>query len=437
MLTYLINVTDDMLAVSVIIGVIFAFIDFYCSSTGRVIIRIGLAFGIVVAGLRALITNTQRLVGGWKVGTYGYGVSLALFVLLILAFLVFGRSFFKKTGDEKKQKTAEIVICVLTALLFSAYLFCSLQNVFVYPFKFDTGGEGFLSSKYLLRLGGWLLGIVVCLAAAISSYKVAEVTAKKGYQKLVAAAYFALNIIYAVNNFACLMLVLTPRKIVNSTVLFNFAASSNNHSEWYTYASFIVVMIMAVLIWIRSYTSKEPYSTPAEHRKQRALWRTGKRYSILLLLCFICGILCATWFVKLNTVEIREAPVEEPQIIKDGTGTDSELRIPLEMVSDGHLHRFGYTTDDGYPTRLIVILKQENTTNFGIGLDACEICGEAGYYENNEGKVVCKKCGVVMNTSTIGLKGGCNPIIIDYDITDTYITIPVEEMVKNQSRFKK
>ena len=196
-------------------------------------------------------------------------------------------------------------------------------------------------------------------------------------------------------------------------------------------------MILSIVIWVLSATSKEPYATNAEHRKQRALYRSGKRYSVLVLLCLICGILCTTWFVKLNTVEIKEAPDENPQIIKDGTGADSELRIPLEMVSDGHLHRFVYTTADGNPTRLIVILKQENTTNYGVGLDACEICGEAGYYENKEGKVVCKKCGVVMNTSTIGLKGGCNPIIIDYDITDTYITVPVSEMVKNQDRFKK
>ena len=437
MLTYLINVTGDLLAVSVIIGIIFAFADSFCSAAGRRIVRIGLIGGLVAAAIRALITNTQRIVGGWKVGAYGYGVALALFVLLIIAFIIFGRNFFNSESAPEKKKLAERVIMILTALLIVSYLYCTLANVYVYPFKFDTGGEGFLSTKYLFRLGGYLLGIIVCILSAIAGYKIAVIAARKGYHKLIAAAFFALNIIYAVNNFAKLMLVLTPRKIIDSIALFNFAAASNNNAEWYTFAAFIVLVILAVIVWIRSYTAKEPYSTNAEHRKQRALWRSGKRYSILMLLCFICAILCATWFVKLNTVVIREAPVEEPQIVKDGSGADSELRIPLEMVNDGHLHRFGYTTDEGNPTRLIVILKQENTTNYGIGLDACEICGEAGYYENNEGKVVCKKCGVVMNTSTIGLKGGCNPIIIDYDITDTYITIPVSEMVNNQFRFKK
>ena len=437
MLTYLINVTGDLLAVSAIIGVIFAFIDHFCRERGRMIVRIGLAFGFVAAAVRAYITNTRRIVGGWRVGAYGYGAALAIFLLLAVAFAVYYRSFFYRTAGSRKEERAEIAVSSLTALLIATYLFCALPSVYVYPFKFDTGGNGFLSTDYLFRLGGYLLGILVSVLTAVAAYHIASTVARKGYHGLLRAVFFALNLIYAVYHFARLMLVLTPRKIIDSIALFNFAAASNNNAEWYTYAAFFALLIMSAVIWVRSGTAKEPYATKAEHRKQRALWRSGKRYSVLMLLCFACAILCATWFVKLNTVVIREAPVEDPIIIKDGSGADSELRVPLEMVSDGHLHRFGYTTPDGKQTRFIVVLKQENTNNFGVGLDACEICGEAGYYENNEGQVVCKKCNVVMNRTTIGMKGGCNPIIIDYDINESYITVPVSEMVNNQTRFKK
>ena len=440
MLTYLINVTGDLLAVSLIIGIIFSFIDHYCGERGQLIVRIGLILGLVSAAIRAYITNTRRLVGGWRVGAYGYAIALVLFIILIVALVIFSKNYFRHASDEtgaKKSLLAETVISVLTGLLLASYLYVALPNVYVYPFKFDTGGNGFLSTEYLFRLGGYLLGILICVLGAVAAYKIASVAAKKGHQKLLSAAFFASNIMYAVYNFARLMLVLTPRKIVDSAALFNFAAASNNYAHWYTYAVFFVLIIMSVVILIRSYTAKEPYATNAEHRKQRALWRSGKRYSVLMLFCFVCAILCSTLFVKLNTVVIREAPVEDPIVIKDGSGADYELRVPLEMVEDGHLHRFGYTTDEGIPVRFIVILKQEGTTNYGIGLDACEICGEAGYYENNDGQVVCKKCGVVMNTTTIGMKGGCNPIIIDYDINEDYIMVPVSEMIKNQSRFKK
>ena len=186
----------------------------------------------------------------------------------------------------------------------------------------------------------------------------------------------------------------------------------------------------AIFLWIKSCTAKEPYSTNAEHRKQRAVWRTGRRSTIVLAICFLMCVLCSTLFVKLNTVVIKEAPVENPIINGD------TLVVPLEMVEDGHLHRFGYTTEEGNLVRFIVVLKQENTNNYGVGLDACDICGEAGYYENKDNQIVCKKCNVVMNKTTIGMKGGCNPIIIDYDIDENGITVPISEMVKNQSKFK-
>ena len=429
MLTYLINVTGDLLAVSLIIGATFAYIDRTFAERGRLIVRIGLALGFLIAAVRAYITNTRRLVGGWKVGMYGYGAALALFAAWAALLIVFS---FKKT---RVLTARSVVVPAVTGLLIASYLYGALPNVFVYPFKFDTGGNGFLSTDYLFRLGGYLLGLLLCGVASLCAYHLCALAEKKNSRALCAAAFVLLNVMFAVYHFARLMSVLTARKIVDSIALFKFAAASNNGAHWYTISAFAILTLIAAILWVRSRTVKEPYATKAEHRKQRAVWRSAKRWSVCLLVCFIAGVLCATWFVRLNTVVIREAPVEEPQMIKDGAGQASELRVPLDMVSDGHLHRFGYTTPDGKLTRFIVVLKQENTNNYGVGLDACEICGEAGYYENNDGQVVCKKCNVVMNRTTIGMKGGCNPIIIDYDINEAYITVPVEEMVKNQSRF--
>lgn len=430
MLTYLINVTGDMLALSMILGVVYAFIDHYCTDKGRVIFRAGVLLGVIAAGVRAYITNTRRLTGGWKVGTYGYGIHLAFLVLTVIVLVIFARFFFAKEKNRPIHTVSEIIVSVCAALLTAAYLYCSIPNVLVYPFKFDTGGNGILSTEYLFRLGGYLLGLVICLASAAAVCKLCFVSAKKGYTKLLCGLFFAVNIIFGINGFARLMSVLTVRKIVDSTTLFSLAAWSNNHAHLYTYALFVLMLAAAVFLWVKSYTAKEPYSTNAEHRKQRAVWRTGRRSTVVLAICFIMGILCSTLFVRLNTVVIKEAPVEDPIIDGD------TLIVPLEMVEDGHLHRFGYTTDEGNLVRFIVVLKQENTNNYGVGLDACDICGEAGYYENKENQIVCKKCNVVMNKTTIGMKGGCNPIIIDYDIDENGITVPISEMKKNQSKFK-
>ena len=108
--------------------------------------------------------------------------------------------------------------------------------------------------------------------------------------------------------------------------------------------------------------------------------------------------------------------------------------VPLTAVEDGHLHRFGYTTDDGVLVKFIVVQKPGSSA-YGVGLDACEICGDAGYFERDE-QIVCRRCDVVMNKNTIGFKGGCNPIVIDYRVENGQIIVPIQTLVDHQDEFR-
>ena len=40
-----------------------------------------------------------------------------------------------------------------------------------------------------------------------------------------------------------------------------------------------------------------------------------------------------------------------------------------------------------------------------------------------------------MNVNTIGFKGGCNPKVIEYEIKDGQVIIPIEELVKHEGDF--
>ena len=454
MLTYLINVTDDLLAVSVALGAICTMVERYGAKRGRAAFWAALALGALAAAIRAYITNTHRLTAGWRVGAFGYLIAVALFLVFAVVMIILGRRFFRAPQD--RSGVARTIVSAVCGAWAAAQLYIALPTVLVYPFQFDTGGNGLLSTDYLFRLGGYALGLIVCVVSAVCALHLGRVCYQKGMKTASTAAALALVLLMSVNSFARLMSVLTIRRSAiqtlqpfgfvmglidpgqaHNTALFNFASFSNNNAHWYTFIAFIALALLTAMVFVGSRTAREPYATKAENRKHRALWRSGRRYGVTAMLCFVMAILCATWFVKLNTVVINVAPVEDPVIIKDDAGNDVSLFVPFEMVSDGHLHRFGYTTPDGNPARFIVVLKQPGTNNYGIGLDACEICGEAGYYENNEGRIVCKKCNVVMNTTTIGMKGGCNPIIIDYDMDENGITVPVSEMIANQSHFKK
>jgi uncharacterized membrane protein len=97
------------------------------------------------------------------------------------------------------------------------------------------------------------------------------------------------------------------------------------------------------------------------------------------------------------------------------------------------LHRFIYPASNGTEVRFIVIKKNEIA--FGVGLDACDICGPTGYYERND-EVICKLCDVVMNKSTIGFKGGCNPVPLAYAIKDGGMAIETQNLENEKKRFE-
>jgi len=109
------------------------------------------------------------------------------------------------------------------------------------------------------------------------------------------------------------------------------------------------------------------------------------------------------------------------------------VRVPLEDVNDGHLHRYVYRTENSTMVRFIIIKKGGSA--YGVGLDACEVCGPTGYYERDD-QVICKLCDVIMNKATIGMPGGCNPVPVKYDVDSGTIRIEQSILEKEAKRFR-
>ena len=116
------------------------------------------------------------------------------------------------------------------------------------------------------------------------------------------------------------------------------------------------------------------------------------------------------------------------------TADDENIYVPLESVNDFHLHRFEYTTENNVAVRWIVVRKP-NSAAYGVGLDACEVCGNAGYYERTA-VVVCRRCDVVMNPITIGFKGGCNPIPLEFRIENGFMLFRLSDILAAEKEFK-
>ena len=116
------------------------------------------------------------------------------------------------------------------------------------------------------------------------------------------------------------------------------------------------------------------------------------------------------------------------------TEDGDRILVPMEAVNDFHLHRFEYQTENGVNVRWIVVRKP-NSAAYGVGLDACEVCGNAGYFERSS-QIICKRCDVVMNINTIGFKGGCNPIPLAYEVKDGQLVFKLSDILAGEKEFR-
>jgi len=98
------------------------------------------------------------------------------------------------------------------------------------------------------------------------------------------------------------------------------------------------------------------------------------------------------------------------------------VRIPVSSVSDGLMHRFELQ-GDGTSVRFIVIEKPDHT--LATAFDACAICGTQGYDQKGP-EVICRNCGSAIVISTIGIKGGCNPIPLKSHVDGATLVIDAD-----------
>ena len=420
MLNYFITITEGLTITAILIGLLYAHIPSILGSRGKRMLTIGAVLGLAAAAVMAVLKNTTKLVdssggtGMWNVRTF----AVSTFALVVYyVFSIKGRR--RKLGI-KGDAVAAISACVLT---FTS-VFYALPDVLAYPFNFSLSGESVFSTAFFYRLIGYLLGIILTLLIAAAVCQASK-RMKTG------AAAILLNIVLFINGFQQITKaaqVLYAKRVISGHALFVLIKYTSNYSDAFIYAAIAVALIAPVVLWIQSFYVKEPYENPAEHRKIRAKWRNSRRWSTLLVFCFVMVVLTLTAFTALDNQVVELSPAEEFDLRGD------DIYIPLTQVEDGHLHRFAYTTESSIEVRFIVI-KKPNSSAYGIGLDACDICGETGYYERN-GQIVCKLCDVVMNINTIGFKGGCNPIVIDYSIENGYIIFPTYTLVEHENEFK-
>ena len=76
--------------------------------------------------------------------------------------------------------------------------------------------------------------------------------------------------------------------------------------------------------------------------------------------------------------------------------------------------------------RFLIIKKPQG---WGVALDACRICGGAGYRQDGQ-NVVCRHCGSAIYVPTIGEAGGCNPVGVPFRLEGAELVVQVSALEK-------
>ena len=380
MLKYLIQVVQNSLTTGILLAMLFALSQLGGKQKQKKWLLWGLSAGVAAALLLAVLKSTTVLINReyFNIGI----LSVAILSEILFCMLLWG--ILQKRLPELHERIWSVLYAVLAASL----LLYALPDIFLYPTEFLMAGQSVFSTDFLYKSIGYLGGLLIVGLSGLALYQV-ETGLSFRLVRILLTVGLAVNMVKQIATIA--QFLLARRMIPMSKGLFEFIKMSVNYNDWFLYGIMVITILMPVLLWIKSLHPKDAFSNPAQHRRIRAVSRRQRRWCTVVLAGYLLSILCLTVVRAYDEREAVLSPAEPMNVV------GSEIVIPLENVGDGHLHRFIYTTSNGTEVRFIVIRKSANTNSYGVGLDACDICGPTGYYERGDHEVVCKLCDVVMN----------------------------------------
>lgn len=346
------------------------------------------------------------------------------FITVIAGIVIILMVIFMIINYLSKSKKISIIYNLLACLTILFVMARIMPNVFRYTTEFVYFGEKTFSTMSLLRTTGYIIGIAVNILLFLSVKKLYSI----GGYKLLNIARTYLNLIFLILYGTLAYAEANRLKLFNLKKIFAINVFSNEFEKYAVYLLILMVVLSSIYVIIRNRKVVGTFKNKALVRKEKAGLRRNRRWSYFNIFVGAFVIFTITYLNYIDTKEVELSPPEGYQ------ESGNDIIIPLNTVDDGHLHRFSLKGKTGKDIRFLVVKKPQGSS-YGLGLDACEICGTAGYFERKD-EVVCKRCDVVMNKATIGFKGGCNPIPFEYEIKDGKIIINKDVLYQKEDVFR-
>lgn len=416
-LKYLFYTTDALFGIGMIIAFFLAFIKMHAKRRDLMIFISSIVIGILSGFTVFLIKiNNPKKTNLAIIKYHRY-----IIILIALVSIICLVSFILVRLRGKCGILNTIILSILVLLSLASIM----PTVFNYTTEFVYFGEDNISSMMLLRIIGYTLGIILIYITALSLYKLFTfLDDKRQYRFII---YFML--VQAIDYIVKTVISLQRLKLIPlNDIVFKIMIFGDNYGNIFIYLKMLIILRLLIYIYRKNRHVSGDFENNAKFRKEKAKLRNRRRWSKAILLETLLVLIVIT---AVHSYITREVPLTPPQPYEE---QGEYIVIDTEDINDGHLHRFSYKTPNGFDVRFIAVKKPQGTT-YGLGLDACEICGIAGYFERGD-DVICKRCDVVMNKNTIGFEGGCNPIPFPYEIEDNKIYINKKDLVKEEMRFR-
>jgi len=187
---------------------------------------------------------------------------------------------------------------------------------------------------------------------------------------------------------------------------------------------FVVILGAAALLVLREWLALAhgaPVPEASDAERRRLEWERRKQRRWMFAAAFSCVavvlVLAAEFVYARAAAEAPEAKVLRP--------AGDAVRIPIAEVSDSNLHFYSVEIR-GASVRFLVIRKPGG---WGTALDACMICGPAGYRQEGS-NVICRNCASAIYIPSIGEAGGCNPVGVASRVEGDQLVIDLSALTR-------
>ncbi|MDR2137827.1 MAG: Fe-S-containing protein [Synergistaceae bacterium] len=417
MLQYLIKVTNNSLSTILVMSLLLAVLFRAEQTEKKTYLRWGFALGIAAALVYAALKRNT----GFAVREYYDLGALLPSIAASLCFLCC--LWWTFSNDNKIYRLALHFFILCLAATWTAYC---LPDLLLYPFEFAVGMDTIFNTDFMYKVIGYVLSLLILFLTGLA-YFFAASSEKLPPRGLLAALALEVLVMGASQALTVAQILLGRNLIPRYKWLMGPVMWLLPRVNGFMYALMGLALMLSLALFARLRFVPPTGENPAQLRKAKAGARRQRRFGTVVVggLLFSLSVLTVGQSYANRSVELSP-PIEHP-------ATEGRIVIPLENINDGNLHRFVHKTSDGTEVRYIVIRKSD--VAYGVGLDACDVCGPTGYYQRKD-QVICILCDVVMNISTIGFAGGCNPVPLRYAIESGSLVIETSALEAEKRRFK-